>query len=566
MFDIWKKNKMKSLSFELKIMFSIVTFTILPLFIIMLISLNFYIISIKTKNDIELERQLERFSTMLDRELLNYIDKTNIVTNSKILIDGLRKDFTNDLSGMIYFYDTIDVFFRGLASSNTAESKINIYTTNDSLYQSRYMLNIDKFNDKDIISKLKEDPNRILWKNNAENQYAKNITLYKTLISNNNNFSFLSMEVSFSFFLKIYENAGISNSVAIVCYDNNGNTFFNNTDSLAIDKITYQKTLVSDLNIKGGYFREHELYNVWKTIIGFLVIFILIALFILYVSKVVSKSITKEFNNFIKIIRNSDELIENPDLIEVSNNNDDVNTVKMKFKYLTIKLKEEHINRSKNIIQKEKLESELLQAKINPHFLYNTLSNIKWSVLRNTDKSVIIGIIDAMIHYYRLVLNKGSNIITLGDEIEMLIEHSNIYKKSRNLNFDLIINMPEELKGYKIVKMLLQPAFENAIIHGINGIDGVGLIKIDVSKEENMLKIIISDNGFSIPKDKLKDIFSAKSVNSYGLHNTIKRIKMYYGDNSGVEINSEKGVGTQVVFLIEALSEDDLQKRINIEI
>lgn len=186
------------------------------------------------------------------------------------------------------------------------------------------------------------------------------------------------------------------------------------------------------------------------------------------------------------------------------------------------------------------LQLTLLQERISPHFLYNTLASIKWVY-----KDPSLGkVIDSMVKYYRIVLNRGDNFITLENELTGIHEYLKLQQFAYGKPFRYDVQCQPELLSIKILKNLLQPVIENAFLHGVNLLDKDGLISVDIFHNEKQLIIRIQNNGplitneaianFQAKASKNFDCESTKSKGGYALANIIKRIHLYYGKNYGL--------------------------------
>ncbi|MBN2617847.1 MAG: sensor histidine kinase [Spirochaetales bacterium] len=203
-----------------------------------------------------------------------------------------------------------------------------------------------------------------------------------------------------------------------------------------------------------------------------------------------------------------------------------------------------------SVISKEesKRKAELIsfQSQIKPHFLYNTFDSISSLALMG-DSEKVYQMVTSLGNFYRISLSKGNEIITFKDELDALESYIKILQMRYN-NFDVEYDLDEELLTLHTLKLIIQPFVENSIYHGIKPKSSFGLILIAVKKNENKIKISISDNGIGMKSSKIDTILLDR--NSFGISGTIERIKLYYGNNSSVIINSELNVGTLVEITI----------------
>lgn len=194
-------------------------------------------------------------------------------------------------------------------------------------------------------------------------------------------------------------------------------------------------------------------------------------------------------------------------------------------------------------LRQKEYEMRALQAQINPHFLYNSLSLINWMALE-TDQEEISNITLAMSSFYRTALNRGNNIILLKDEIENMKSYLAIQLVMHDYEFDVDISMQEEVAYCEVLNLILQPIVENSIEHGIDlKTDGRGKIQVIAKEEEEHIVLIVKDNGVGMEQEKADTILTTKSK-GYGIYNVNERIKLFYGEEYSIHIESKVGVGT----------------------
>ena len=204
--------------------------------------------------------------------------------------------------------------------------------------------------------------------------------------------------------------------------------------------------------------------------------------------------------------------------------------------------------------KEEQRRSELkaLQNQINPHFLYNTLDSIIALIDRGEGEKAQRMVV-ALSRFFRISISRGHNIIPLKDEIEHARNYLLIQKMRFGDSFDFRIEKEEGLDGLYVVKLILQPIIENSIAHGMKEGEP-GSILIKAFKDEKFLYLAVQDNGYGMLKDKLEALdASMRSRESYqgvGLKNVYERLRVYYGEEADVVIESEPDVGTKVTLVI----------------
>lgn len=197
-------------------------------------------------------------------------------------------------------------------------------------------------------------------------------------------------------------------------------------------------------------------------------------------------------------------------------------------------------------IKQKEYEMRALQAQINPHFLYNSLSLINWIALEQNSEE-ISKITLAMSSFYRTALNKGNNILSLKDEIENMKSYLQIQLIMHDYEFDTEIQVEEGLEDYIVLNLILQPMVENAIDHGIDlKIDGRGKLIVTAKSDGDDILIVVEDNGIGM-EQKIIDTILTQQSKGYGLRNVNERIKLYYGQQYHLTIESQLGVGTKII-------------------
>lgn len=198
-----------------------------------------------------------------------------------------------------------------------------------------------------------------------------------------------------------------------------------------------------------------------------------------------------------------------------------------------------------------KAEFELLQAQINPHFLYNTLDAIIWLAEAGEQKRVV-GMVRNLSDFFRTSLNQGKDINSIKEE--ML--HVKSYLEIQHVRYQDIlsydIEVPESLYIYSIPKITIQPLVENALYHGIKNKRGMGHISIRGQAGEKDFTITVTDDGIGIDETRLRQVQSGiqnkvlTGKDFYGLYNVCERIRLNFGEEYGIFIESVYGQGTSV--------------------
>lgn len=195
---------------------------------------------------------------------------------------------------------------------------------------------------------------------------------------------------------------------------------------------------------------------------------------------------------------------------------------------------------------KEKQQAELmaLQSQINPHFLYNTLEMVNWMAERN-EKENVQTVIQKMSTFYRLVLSKGKDIVTIREELALCETYLTIQQMRFQGRIQYERDVDDEILDYLIPKITLQPFVENAILHGIiASIEGRGTLSINGWEEDGRIILAVMDDGAGMAEEDREKSNSKGS--HYGMKNIGLRLSVYYQEDIKIEVESTKGVGTCV--------------------
>ena len=196
-------------------------------------------------------------------------------------------------------------------------------------------------------------------------------------------------------------------------------------------------------------------------------------------------------------------------------------------------------------------ELQALSSQINPHFLYNTLDTIIW-MAEFQDSQRVVQVTKSLATYFRLALNQGRDLISLSDEINHVRQYLFIQKQRYGDKLEYEIAEEPDFDNLVLPKLVLQPLVENALYHGIKEKEGQGHIKVFVQKQDTGLVIRIEDDGvgFQAAGDSSQSQLKCGGV---GLQNVDQRLKLHFGDNYQMKINSVPSKGTTVEIYINKI-------------
>lgn len=300
--------------------------------------------------------------------------------------------------------------------------------------------------------------------------------------------------------------------------------------------------------------------NMLKTRLFIVFVILLIIFIVILINSYISFRVTNPIRELEKSVKALEEGNLDADIYmggsyEVQHLGKSVQDMKFRIKGLMQDIVNEHE-------EKRKSEFDSLQAQINPHFLYNTLDIIVWQI-ENEKQSEAVHTVTALARFFRLSLGKGKNIVTVKDEIDhvknyLMIQHMRFKNK-----FDYEFDIAEDVLELPSLKLMLQPLVENAIYHGMEFMDGDGMIMVKAWRKEDELYLSVADNGLGMTEDKVEMILTGESTSGngrgsgIGVKNVNERIKLYFGEAYGLTIDSEPDEGTTVIIHLPAKDEKE---------
>lgn len=286
-------------------------------------------------------------------------------------------------------------------------------------------------------------------------------------------------------------------------------------------------------------------------------IFLVLILLIILLSVIISKQVTKPIKEMQKVARQYslgafDAKVSVHGKDEIAELGNVLNNMSSQLLELISSVTEKER-------QSNYLELQTLIYQINPHFLYNTLDSINMLARKNDDIQVAL-MVTNLSRLFRLSLNRGRDVITVREEMMQVTYYLKIQKFRFEEQLDWNINFDDEILEYRMLKFIMQPLVENAIYHGIKSKNEYGKLTIRGYKDKNMLIFVIKDTGKGMDEDTLTKLYQRinekkrdeKENRGYGIWNVNQRIKLYYGEQYGLQIDSIVDKGTSIYIKIPA--------------
>lgn len=208
---------------------------------------------------------------------------------------------------------------------------------------------------------------------------------------------------------------------------------------------------------------------------------------------------------------------------------------------------DEHVRREYlDRMQQKEYDMQALQAQLHPHFLYNSLASISWLGMQSGSED-IPAISNALARFYRLSLSRGKNIILVSDEADQARAYLDVMMIRYRGRINVLFKISKDVTDTWTLKLILQPFVENALLHGLHVLkDHINLV-ISAELDGGALVWKVIDDGVGMSTEQLPDLNGDEASSGYGIANVHKRIRMYFGEEYGVTIFSEEGIGTAVM-------------------
>lgn len=585
---MFKQIKFKNLSIQKKFLFTILPFSIIC---IILFAVVFYKVSQNLTLDRVCENKLNTLKLTADR-----IDtiRSNIISVSNIyFFNADIRQFYKNTTFNNQFEEINELYSIADFVENVSHNFVNIkFNTTLLGFNSKYYTDSNVQNLQDDIARSKdwlkyfEDKNKLLW-TDTYNYHDKNIlTAIKYIVDyyTGNNLGILIFDLDEDQIFQYY--SSILNESTDIMVLNKYGKVISSRDKSSIAKTYSSYDFFNKINNQeAGYFVTD--HNGEKVVVSFhlihdmnwyivditsldsllkdfdqirniILLFTFTIIVIIFIFTVI---ISYQISSPLKVLSFAMHEFERGN-IDVSVNleqEDEIGYLTKSFNKMIIKIK----NLFSQVIHeqeiKRKLEIQILQAQINPHFLYNTLNSIR-CMARENKTQTIDSLIISLVSILKQTISSDNEFYTLEQEFNCLKAYITI-QEVRYDNFKVTWDIDERILKYKTFKFILQPIIENSIFHGFCHKSSNGLINIKAGfKDENIL-IEITDNGIGMTLEQLNGIWDKKTEtigsNGIALSNIQSRIKLTFGEKYGISITSQKDIGTSTFVLLPAVDMKD---------
>lgn len=464
--------------------------------------------------------------------------------------------------------------------------KIQFFKNNPSLYaDGGVVLDLEQAHSRPWFPAMEQQDQPFYWYFDWENEGASptlHLSKWQVDLLTGERFGLIHVEVTNrALFHQLFNPLAFKNGIIMVT-DQNGKALISSQNTFSNHNVSATQAYASVFTAREGTFgaqidgeqslvmfttnrlgwkiitvvKQEELWQqlrfIRNTAIGMSILFVVLTLTVLIGY---GRRISKRLNALIRQMRK----VRAGDLglSAIVHGQDELTDVEEEFNTMTLRLNTLVKESADARLAAETEKLRLLQAQINPHFLYNTLALVK-SMAMDVQSREISETIDALAKFFRLALNRGSDVLPLQEELEHVRAYLDIHNKRYPDRLQTIWEIDEQALSCSIIKITLQPLVENALEHAFKHRGGRGCVRIKVHLQEKRLKIVVQDDGSGIPPDILEplQIFlkgltehprqETEKAFGFGIYNVRERLARHYGERCRMHIHSLSGRGTSV--------------------
>lgn len=569
--NIWNHMPLKR-----KILTVFLPLTMIPFLLVLVISLSLLIQTGKATAVKNAEDKLLLVTNQINQILSNIRYNIKAFSTSSALQNALSATYENTTYGDYMFTTSVHSSIYNIMDIPNLISSGYIHTSDGKVYDLKADTILSPSEDMNkFYQAVVERKGRILFNHVQNDDKNGALNISKSLIDINSGkcLGILSFNIRESFFYDAYDAVVDKDIEHFYLIDNNGQILSSDERSLLQQRIdpdlfnaikessnqgqrlsvlhTGQLVLTTSSDIANYHIVYVMNYNnIYKSALSVAFGLMLIGMIVLMISVGLVTIFSRTLARPITQLADYADRIGQGDFSAIPqiHSNDEIGLLASRFQNMNHNIKDMTIRIYNEQTMKKEYALNLLQAQINPHFLYNCLDNIN-SLITDRQNDRAISMVYHLGRYYRSILSKGRNIITIHEEIQLIKDYLEIQLIKFPGLFDYKIAIAPELYNLKMIKMLLQPVVENSVIHGFSGYKDGGKIEITGILEDSTVYFTIRDNGRGISQEMITKVMTETSVTfprHFGLRNIQQRIHLKYGDSYGLTIESIPGKGSIV--------------------
>ena len=557
-------QKYKDLKYRYKLTIMMILCSLIPVCVISGYTQIRTVQIMREKEQIGLEQVLEQSVNSIDNRIQIYTNLINYLTYSSDLREIMEKECSSDYEAYLAYTEIAEPMFTMPQLYHEEIRSITLYAENIQVEHGNTLAPLSVAQNQTWYSKINEK-GTVQWLVKQGNK--KEILAVRKFYRQDSIQAMLVLTLDYNRVLETFADLLTENRGGLIL-DEQGNVVYSGYRMDA----PYKPDKETSLN----YLKEHYvciekkiedtkwnfcLYqpkeelekSVWTLLLGNIPVLLLCLLLILLLGYFFSR----------KMVERLEQLTENMNQINlglrkvtvVSQSKDEIGVLVRTFTRMMDEINKLISQVYEAKIKLQKTEMKALQAQINPHFLYNSLSIINWKALE-ADNEEISRITLALSTYYRTSLNKGETMTIAANEIRNIDAYLQIQLIMHDNSFQVIKEIQEDALSYSVPKLILQPLVENAIEHGLDVSEKEEKwLKISVCKEKDALIMAVEDNGMGMSEEQAKSIITYRSK-GYGVRNVNDRITLLYGEEYHLRVKSRQGEGCRIEIVIPVNKEE----------
>lgn len=557
-------QKYKDLKYRYKLTIMMILCSLIPVCVISAYTQMRTIQIMREKEESGLKQVLEQSVDSIDNRVQIYTNLINYLTYSSDLREIMEKEYSSDYEAYLAYTEIADPMFTMPQLYHEEIRSITLYAENIQVEHGNTLAPLSVAQNQSWYTEINEK-GTVQWLVKQGNK--KEILAVRKFYRQDSIQAMLVLTLDYNRVLEPFADLLTENRGGLIL-DEQGNAVYSGYRMDA----PYKPDKETSLN----YLKEHYvciekkiedtkwnfcLYqpkeelekSVWTLLLGNIPVLLLCLFLILLLGYFFSK----------KMVERLEQLTENMNQINlglrkvtvVSQSKDEIGVLVRTFTRMMDEINKLISQVYEAKIKLQKTEMKALQAQINPHFLYNSLSIINWKALE-ADNEEISRITLALSTYYRTSLNKGETMTITANEIRNIDAYLQIQLIMHDNSFQVIKEIQEDTLSYSVPKLILQPLVENAIEHGLDVSEKEEKwLKISVCKEKDALIMAVEDNGMGMSEEQAKSIITYRSK-GYGVRNVNDRITLLYGEEYHLRVKSRQGEGCRIEIVIPVNKEE----------
>ncbi|MBD5459289.1 MAG: histidine kinase [Lachnospiraceae bacterium] len=551
-----------NLPFRKKILIICIFISLIPMILFGIVSYVQISSQMLKREENNLNETLRQAADSIDYKLNSYMDALNIVLWNDTLKSSLQKNYDNNYEQYMFYKEEVDPLFLTIRSLNTDIETITLYTSAPSLHpHGDYVLKLESAEDSSWYEhalnatrpffQVSEDGKTLNLVCRMYYSYPAPISIVCIAVNMDALFASTQNLVDGSYCFLLTD---ANNEPVYMTYSFLENASYRSVSTeellageIPSDYVATQYRLNDGIwtawlyrpsNEQLTAYRHFQLTAVLLALLCIIISFLIAS----YLSQIMAHPLEKLSADILLVEQGQYEVVT--DHTDGDFRQDEVGHLQHAFRAMVIQLN--HLINEVLIaqIEQQKYELRILQAQINPHFLYNSLSLINVQAIM-AGQMGISQMSQLLSTFYRTMLNKGKSMTTIRDELENTKAYVTIQQIMHSYSFDVTYDIDEQVLYFSVLNLIIQPLAENAILHGLDHrqAPGKGMLTISCRLENNFIVFHIIDNGCGMSEKDSEAILMADSK-GYGVQNVHRRIQLYYGKECGLQYRSTPGAGT----------------------